>query len=486
MRKTFTGVLIVVAVCCLLSIMGYCASWVQSQNQGLTVRHPQGWKVFWSENGVAVGNPQNQMIRCEVRTHKGSGTAQQFTYSVLDGLKSRGQDLKVILEKQIDRKPDVYGIKFSYRSNGAPVGSVILTATADGREFTTRSYAAPAATYDQVKLTLIPVLLSYSQQGGGSAGGTTGNVQVLRAPKGSWSYKVPPGWKAVDVGHPNNETVFAPIAGPGGEFIEVRSQGGNQLNFDLQLHKYGGQPPQDPNLRDQFNRSLKIPYLSAVDLFRYVVDPFFRMVAPDRNRQITNLKPVSMDIAQFSVALTVGGRKFEEEGLLKNSSMPCTGSQDDLNLFTLSYVAAPAENFSKVRDQLWQIVSSFEAAQQFGTMALPQVLQICANMRQQNIQALSNMAMKNIQTNQNIMRDTVNTTIKMAEQRRQEGDAWLRVFSGTEIAQDPSTGKRYEVPVGGQYIYGNDVSGRVIHSDRPLTTNELPGGFKQMESAGLY
>ena len=96
------------------------------------------------------------------------------------------------------------------------------------------------------------------------------------------------------------------------------------------------------------------------------------------------------------------------------------------------------------------------------------------------------MAMNNIRTNQSIMRDTVGTTIKMGGPRRQEGEAWLRVFSGTEIAQDPATGQRYEVPVGGPYVYGNEVTGRVIRSDRPLTLNELPTGFKQLESVGFY
>jgi hypothetical protein len=484
MRKTIAGVLIVVAVCCVFSEMTYSASWVQSQNQGLTVRHPQGWKVFWAENGVTVADPQNQAVWCEVRTHKGSGSSQQFTYSMLDGIKSKVQDLRVLQEKQFDRNPDVFGVKFSYRSNGAPVGSVILTATRDGKEFTTRSYAAPAPVYDQAKLTLIPILLTYSQRGGAAAGETGGGMQVLQAPQGSWSYKVPAGWQLVDLGHPNNETVFSSIKGPKGEFIGARCDSGNSINFQLQLHKYGGSPPQDLYQREQFNRSLKIPYLSAADLLQHLIDPFYRTMTPDR--QLTNVQPASIDLVRFSATLTVDGHKYIEEGVLKNSSMPCTGAQDDLNLFTLHYVASPAETFSRVKNQLWQIASSFEASQRFGTVALPQVLQICANMRQQNIQALSNMAMNNIRTNQNIMRNTVGTTMKMAEQRQQEGDAWIRVFSGTEIARDPATGQRYEVPVGGQYIYGNDAAGRVIRSDRPLTLNELPTGFRQLESVGLY
>jgi len=384
--------------------------------------------------------------------------------------------------------PDIFGVKFRYQRDGVPVGSVMLTATSDGREFVTHSYAAPAQVYDQEKLTLIPILASFRFEGEGPSGKTSGSLQVLRAPQGSWVYRTPPGWQVgvADLGHPNNETIWAPIRGPNGEFVEVRSDGGSNLNFKLQLHRYGGQIPRDLNLKQQFDRATQIPYMSAVDLFSYIIDPFFRMTAPDWDRQITSLKPVSMEIAHFSILLNSDRQKFVEEGLLKNSPMPCRGSHDDLNLFNMSRVIAPAEHFSKVRDQLWQIVSSFEPIPQFGMVALPVVLQHCAKMRRENIQALSNMAMRNIQTNQNIMRDTVGTTIRMGEQRRQEGDAWLRVFSGVEKAVDPTTGKQYEVPVGGKYIYGNPATGKVIRSDGPISQNDLPTGFSQLESVGLY
>jgi hypothetical protein len=277
--------------------------------------------------------------------------------------------------------------------------------------------------------------------------------------------------------------MFATIRGSKGEFVGTRSDEGSSMNFQLQIQRYGGRIPQDPYQREQFNRSTAIPYMSAADLLQNIVAPFLRTMNPDR--QVTNVRPVSIDLVQFSSTLSYGGQKYMEEAILRNTSVPCTGSQNDLNSLMYYYVAAPAQTFPGVKDQLWQILSTFEPAAPFGS-GLIKVMQICANMRQQNIQALSNMAMNNIRANQNIMRNTVGTTIKMAEQRRQEGDAWLRVFSGTEIARDPATGQRYEVPVGGQYIYGNDAAGRVIRSDRPLTLNELPTGFKQLESAGLY
>jgi hypothetical protein len=148
-------------------------------------------------------------------------------------------------------------------------------------------------------------------------------------------------------------------------------------------------------------------------------------------------------------------------------------------------VAASPQILSSTKNHLWQILSSFEAGPQFGSVLI-QLMQSCANMRSQNLQALSNMAMRNIQANQNIMRDTVGTTIRMGEQRRQEGEAWHRVFSGVEKAVDPTTGKHYEVPVGGQYIYANPTSNKVIRSDGPISLNDLPTGFRQLESVGLY
>jgi hypothetical protein len=477
MQKSLFGIILIIVISGASFESVHGASWVQSQNQGYFIRHPQGWQVDWSDTGVIVVDPQNPMVWCEVRKYSASGTSQQFTHFKLNDLNSRFQGFNVLMQAQVFRNPDIFGVKFSYQSSGVSIGSVMLTVTGDGREFVTHCYAAPAQVYDRAKLTLIPILASLGFQGGGPPGKASGNVQMLRAPSGSWSYRTPPGWRVRPVGHPNNETIYAPIDGPSGEFVEVQSQCGNTINFQLQKQKYGPQPPL---------QSIRIPYLSAVDLFRHIVEPFLQMASPGIDRQVTGLNPVDMATVQYSVTVSSSGQHFAEEGLLRNSSMPCTGSQDDLNLFSLSRVAAPAEAFPKARDQLWQIVSSFEAVQQFGTLALPEVLQYCAKMRRENIQALSSMAMRNIQTNQNMMRDTVRTTIQGMEQRRQEGDAWLRVFSGTEIAVDPSTGKRYEVPVGGQYIYANPTSGKVTRSDGPISPNDLPTGFRQLESVGLY
>ena len=89
MGRISLGILIAVALSSMLPSTGHCASWDQSTNKSLSIRHPQGWRVSWVENGVAVVDPQNEMIWCEVRTHKGSGSSQQFTQSVLNGVRLR-------------------------------------------------------------------------------------------------------------------------------------------------------------------------------------------------------------------------------------------------------------------------------------------------------------------------------------------------------------------------------------------------------------
>jgi hypothetical protein len=109
----------------------------------MSVRHPQGWKVAWSENGVIVSDPQNPLISCECGTQQASGTSRQLTQAKLNSLKTQVQSLRVLAEKQIASQPDIYGVKIIYRSKGVPVGSVILNVTEDGKKFFMRSYSAP-------------------------------------------------------------------------------------------------------------------------------------------------------------------------------------------------------------------------------------------------------------------------------------------------------------------------------------------------------
>jgi len=78
MGRISLGILIAAALSSMLPSAGHCASWDQSTNKALSIRHPQGWRASWAENGVAVVDPQNEMIWCEVRTHKGSGGEAVF------------------------------------------------------------------------------------------------------------------------------------------------------------------------------------------------------------------------------------------------------------------------------------------------------------------------------------------------------------------------------------------------------------------------
>jgi len=53
--------------------------------------------------------------------------------------------------------------------------------------------------------------------------------------------------------------------------------------------------------------------------------------------------------------------------------------------------------------------------------------------------------------------------------------------TGQEVVRDPQSGQRWQVPVGGQYIYGRNT-GEIIRANRPLQTHELPEGFRQFEA----
>jgi hypothetical protein len=498
MQKILVGVLIFFVVSC--SSGGQSASsWVQSENpqhQGHSIKHPKGWIVNWSEAGVFVTDPQNPMIWCQVQRYPGSGTSQQFTYSMLNNLHSRFEGLKVVTQTQVHRAPDIFGVKFSYQRDGVLVGSAMLTVTLDGREFVTHCYAAPAQVYDQAKLTLIPILASFRFEGGGSSGKTSGKMQEIRSPQGYWSFLAPPGWKI----SPNpEEACIAVIEGPEG-MVGVRFGSGlflySELNKDvpsplLSMNPMGPKPFGHDYYAESIEASKKeeqlrwIPYLSAEELVRRVLVPSTQKFLPDF--KIVDWKPVSPEEVRFSSISTHPQKKIvlQDEITLWNRSLPHPPGYSfvpDFNLFTYYFVSAPPQTLPKVRNLLWQIVNTFKPSANFGAP----LIQLIAQMRQQNLQTTTDMVMRNLRTTQKMGRQTVDTTIRMGEQRRQEGEAWLRVFSGTEIAQDPTTGKRYEVPVGGQYIYGNPTTGKVIRSDGPLSANDLPTGFSQLESVGLY
>jgi hypothetical protein len=496
MQKILVGVLIFFVVSC--SSGGQSASWVQSknpQNQGLLIKHPKGWMVNWSEAGVVVSDPQNPMIWCQVQRYSGSGNSQQFTHWMLNNLHSKVQGLNVVKEGQIYRNPDIYGVKFSYQSGGVLVGSVMLTATSDGREFVTHCYAAPAQVYDREKLTLIPILASFGFQGGEPSGKTSGKMQEIRSPQGYWSFLAPAGWK---VGPNPDEATIAVIEGPEG-IVGVKFYSGlfeyKILNKDIRSplldlnrgpkplgHNYHAESIEASRKEEQIR---SIPYLSADELVRRVMVPLSQRAAPDF--KVIDWRPVSQEEIHFSSTSTnpQKGIMLQEEDILFNRSLPHPPGYafvPDFNLYTIYFVTAPPQTFPKVRNLLWQIVNTFSPSANFGARLIQEIAQL----KRQNLQATTNMVMKNLQTRQEMGRQTVDTTIRMGEQRRQEGEAWQRVLSGHEFAVDPSTGNRYEVPVGGQYIYANPTSNQVIRSDRPISPNDLPAGFRELESAGLY
>jgi hypothetical protein len=123
-----------------------------------------------------------------------------------------------------------------------------------------------------------------------------------------------------------------------------------------------------------------------------------------------------------------------EEGILHNSSVP--HAFGDYNLFTVSAVKAYADIFPRERNDLWQILNSFEASPQFGTP----LIQFIAQMKGESMQAATNMVLNNLRTTQSMAQQHV-----------------------------------------GQYVYGRNT-GEIIRADRHLQTHELPEGFRQFEA----
>jgi hypothetical protein len=478
MKEVLMTVLIVMALCLLFAQASDGASWVQSQNGGMSVRHPQGWKVSWSENGVVVSDPQNPLISCECRTQQASGTSRQFTQALLNELKTRSQNLRVLEEKQIASQPDIHGVKIIYRSQGVPVGMVVLNTTADGKQFFTRVYTAPTKVYDEAKLTLIPILTSFAYASGGSQATPQGNWQVLQSPQGYWRFRAPPGWKANNMGV--NEGAMAQVLGPSGELVGVTFGTGHGMYLSL-VQKMSGGMAQEAGQFMQQQRSADIPYLSAADLLQRVLLPLSRLSSPDT--QITDLKPVSRDEVHYSVSFTdrSQGVRLNQECILRNSSC-LRGTRGDFNMYTSYYVSAPPQSFQAERDLLWQILYTFQPSPQFGVP----LTQFLARMQADDQQSAYGMLMNNLQANQAITRDFLSTQSQLSDNSRKIGAGWGLTIAGQEIARDRETGERYRVPIGGQYIYGGSSGSgaEVIRSDRALTLSELPVGFREFESMG--
>jgi hypothetical protein len=82
------------------------------------------------------------------------------------------------------------------------------------------------------------------------------------------------------------------------------------------------------------------------------------------------------------------------------------------------------------------------------------------------------------------MQQHVGIAQQKVDAMRVQGEGWINAVTGQEVVRDPQTGQHYQVPVGGQYMYGRGTE--IIRSDRALGYNELPEGFRQLEAASVY
>jgi hypothetical protein len=468
MRKSLLYVTFVVAFLILFFCGEVEASWLESQNQGMMVRHPRDWKVQWSEQGFSVTHPQNEMIWCVMQSQQFQGSARQLAEAVVKRAAGQASDIKHLQQKQVSQRPDLYGIKFSGQYKGVPFTSLVLTATEDGRNFVIRQFSSPTKQYDEMKLTLIPVLCSFCAQGqaAGTGDSRSGGWQVIQSPQGMWRFQAPASWRPVQTQF--GDDVMATVGSPdGNEGVVVKT--GVASSDHLWLAKQ--------RLVPQANT---IPLMPAADLFQRIVLPYNCSSFGFTDAKIHDLKPLSPDVARFVISYNNrSGKRFMDEGIVKNSSAP-NPQGGDFNLYSMQWVSAPADRFQSHKEELWRIVSTFEPSPQFGAFWVQQIMK----MRRDTNQAAANMAMNNIRTNQNIMRQHVAVAQQKPGMMAQQGQGWINAVTGQEVVRDPQSGQRYQVPVGGQYIYGRNT-GEVIRADRPLQTHELPEGFRQFEAAGI-
>jgi hypothetical protein len=443
------------------------AAWVQSEHQGMIIRHPKGWQVSWEKNQVTVTHPQNPNIWCFSQQYEWNGSSKQLAQFVVNDLRTRVKDLKVLSEKQISQRPDNYGVKITYKSGGLSVGSVVLTSTEEGNRFLIRNYGAPVQVYDEMRLTLIPILLSFASKAGGSTDKVSGPWQILQSPRGIWRFRAPTSWKVVD--NPSTEDFNAMIAGPNGEGVAVRI-GGGWGDYLILVSKGLAAG----------TMSSEIPFLQAAELYQSIAAPCFALIRSLPDLKILDLKPLNVDIARYAITFTYrDGVHYMFEGLFKNNSIP-TLRGGDFNLYMDYQVGTPSQKFPSLKNELWQILSTFEPSQYFGAS----IMQDIARLRRDTQQAMTNMALQNMQTNKQIMQQHVGIAQQKVDAMRVQGEGWINAVTGQEVVRDPQTGQHYQVPVGGQYMYGRGTE--IIRSDRALGYNELPEGFRQLEAASVY
>lgn len=464
MRKELGRALLVFGIFVILEGMTFAASWIESKNQGMYIRHPKGWKVDWIEQGVGVFHPQDPMIWSVVRSEQFQGSSRQVAEEVVKGAAKQVGDVKPLIQKQVSQRPDFYGIKFSGQQKGIPFTSLVLVVTEDRRNFVIREYSAPTKVYDEMKLTLVPILCSFCGQESGGAGGASASGgkgwQVIQSPHGLWRFAAPVGWML----GPGDEEVEGSVASRNMEAVFVKTGSGSGDYLWLMDHRLT--PPIQ-----------RFPLLPATDLFSHFILPFRAATNGFNDVKIVDLKSIRPDLARFTTSFSdQAGHKFIEEGLVKNNPYP-NQQGGDFNLYTMQFVGAPADRFPSRKDELWRIVSTFESSPQFGTFWVQAIMKF----RRDNQQAATNMVLQTMQSNKQIMQQHVAVAQQRPAAMAQQGQGWINAVTGQEVVRDPQSGQRWQVPVGGQYIYGRNT-GEIIRADRPLQTQELPEGFKQFEA----
>ncbi len=455
------------------------AGWVESGQVGMVIRHPPGWKVSWHGHRVIVSHPFDSRIWCALAVDPWTGSARLFVDRAIASLRTRYPRVRMVGRAQVSTPPDTYGARVIYRSGGVLQGMLLLsTATGRGRVIT-RSYGAPAAVYDRWKLLLIPILLSFHL----NPAGPSGRV-VIRSAQGYWFFRAPAGWTAPALGR--DEPFRPKIIGPAAQAVGVYNFLG-QLLWATYLGEYyrrrGVNVRRSPQTYMRFIYQTHIPFLSATDLLRRVVLPSYGLGM--KALRIVWLKPLAAHTARYRISFVdqPTGRRFIEEGVIRNSSV--TNPQGgDLNPFIMFWVRAPAASFDSVRGSLWRIVQSFQPAAQFEQA----LIALIARVRRENVRAMHNVVMARIRSNRRMLRQTMRTTMQVMRDHRQARRGWAWALADSQVVRDPRTGQQYVVPAGGEYIYvrpsgGGDVD--VIRSNGPMLPGELPLGFRRFEQVPL-
>lgn len=447
------------------------AAWIESKHQGMVARHPKGWKVYWAERGFSVEHPEDRMTWCLTQWEQLQGSSRQLAEAVVQRAASQVGDVNPVQQKQVSQRPDIYGIKFSGVYNGIPFTSLVLTATEDGRNFVIRQFSSPTKQYDEMKLTLIPILCSLCSQAeaAGKSGPKSGGWQVIQSPRGYWRFTAPAGWRPS--GNPADEPVAGSIAPPDATMGVQVTFGSASMEYRQVLEARFG-----PNLgmTPQGRQMQFVPLMPAAQVFQQLIVPSKQLRVADL--QIESLQAVNNQQASYKISFSTPQGRGVREGLLLSGSLSFPG-YGDFNPCTDYSIWANQPKFESAKQELWQILSTFEPSPQFGAP----MVQFWAKMRNENLQAMTNMALQNMQTNKQIMAQHVGIAQQKPGMMAQQGQGWINAVTGQEVVRDPQSDQRWQVPVGGQYIYGRNT-GEIIRANRPLQTHELPEGFRQFEA----